>query len=294
MESSLYTTRKGKVANVEEIESGYLAIYCNIFGGRIVTTIPIVFLSSYHKEEFMYYKKQRKYIFSLVVMMGLLTTTIVDAMHIAEGFLPKTHAAIWYAITIPFFVVGVKSIAKIVNKYPEKKLLLALAGAYVFLLSSLKLPAMTGSCSHPTGVGLGAILFGAMPMFVLGTIVLIFQAIILAHGGLTTLGANAFSMAIVGPIVAVIVYKLCQKLKANNSLSVFLAAALADLITYCITAIQLAMAFPKDNFILSMLGYLEIFAITQIPIAIMEGIVTVLVYNGIKQYEGGILSERFN
>ncbi len=62
----------------------------------------------------------------------------------------------------------------------------------MFVLSALKIPSVTGSCSHPTGVGLGAIMFGPSVMFVLGTIVLIFQALLLAHGGITTLGANAF------------------------------------------------------------------------------------------------------
>lgn len=36
-------------------------------------------------------------------------------------------------------------------------------------------------------------------MAVLGTITLLFQALLLAHGGLTTLGANVFSMAIAAP-----------------------------------------------------------------------------------------------
>ena len=67
----------------------------------------------------------------------------------------------------------------------------------MFVLSALKIPSLTGSCSHPTGVGLGAILFGPSVMSVLGTIILLFQSLLLAHGGLTTLGANAFSMAIV-------------------------------------------------------------------------------------------------
>ena len=67
----------------------------------------------------------------------------------------------------------------------------------MFVISSLKIPSVTGSCSHMTGTGLGAILFGPTAAGVLGLIVLLFQAILLAHGGLTTLGANTFSMAIV-------------------------------------------------------------------------------------------------
>ena len=109
---------------------------------------------------------------------------------------------VWYVATLPFFVLGLRSIQSQVQKSPQSKLVLGMAGAYSFVLSSLKIPSVTGSCSHPTGVALGAILFGPTAMTVLAVIVLIFQAILLAHGGLTTLGANAFSMAVVGPYVA--------------------------------------------------------------------------------------------
>ncbi|MDO5726251.1 MAG: energy-coupling factor ABC transporter permease [Tissierellia bacterium] len=215
-------------------------------------------------------------------------------MHIMEGFLPKTHAIIWFLISVPFIIFGMKKLSEITKKNPEKKLLIALSGAFVFLLSSLKLPAMTGSCSHPTGVGLGAVLFGPAPMFVLGTIVLLFQALLLAHGGLTTLGANAFSMAIVGPIVAYMVFKTLKKAKVNDYVSVFAAAALGDLLTYMVTSFQLAMAFPAGNFGAELLKYITIFAITQVPIAIMEGILTALIYDKVKEYEGGILNEKVN
>ena len=36
--------------------------------------------------------------------------------------------------------------------------LLGVAAAFSFVLSALKLPSVTGSCSHPTGTGLGALL----------------------------------------------------------------------------------------------------------------------------------------
>ena len=98
-----------------------------------------------------------------------------------------------------------------------------------------------------TGTGLGAILFGPSAVSILGIIVLLFQAILLAHGGLTTLGANTFSMAIAGPFVSFGIYKLCQKLKVNRKIGVFLAAALGDLFTYCITSFQLAMAYPSEQ-----------------------------------------------
>lgn len=56
------------------------------------------------------------------------------------------------------------------------------AGAFVFVISSLKIPSVTGSCSHMTGTGLTAILFGVPDTAVPGVIVLVFQIILLAHG----------------------------------------------------------------------------------------------------------------
>ena len=103
----------------------------------------------------------------------------------------------------------------------------------------------------------------------------------MAHGGITTLGANAFSMALAGPLVTFGIYKLCAKLKCNRSVSIFLAASLGDLATYTVTAIQLALAHPDTHtgFAGAFVKFASIFSLTQIPIAIVEGLVTVLVMN---------------
>jgi cobalt/nickel transport system permease protein len=122
-------------------------------------------------------------------------------MHIMEGFLPAGWCILWFAIAIPFWVIGFIQIKRLIVQKPESRLMLGLAGAFTFVLSALKMPSVTGSCSHPTGTGRGAIMFGPFTMSVLGAIVLLFQALLLAHGGLTTLGANTVSMAIVGPLV---------------------------------------------------------------------------------------------
>lgn len=137
-----------------------------------------------------------------------------------------------------------------------------------------------------TGTGLGAILFGASTVSILGIIVLIFQAVLLAHGGLTTLGANTFSMAIAGPLLSYVIFKLCQKLKVNKYTGVFLAASIGDLFTYCITSIQLALAYPSANggVLASAAKFLAVFAPTQLPLAIIEGILTVVIIMGLETY----------
>ena len=123
-------------------------------------------------------------------------------------------------------------------------------------------------------------------MSILGIIVLLFQAILLAHGGLTTLGANTFSMAIAGPFVAYGIYLLCRKCKVNKMAGIFLAAFLGDLFTYCVTSIQLALAFPSTHggVFASALEFLGIFAPTQLPLAVVEGILTVLIMMALENY----------
>jgi cobalt/nickel transport system permease protein len=170
---------------------------------------------------------------------------------------------------------------------PGDKFLLSASAAYMFTLSALKLPSVTYSCSHPTGVGLGAILFGWRPMVVISSIVLSFQALLLAHGGFTTLGANLFSMGIVGGLVARGTFRLLRSLKAPWTVCVFLASALGDLLTYVVTAGQIAWAFPDpaSGFSGAFVKYLGIFALTQIPLAVAEGLLTVLVVNALAAYD---------
>lgn len=194
-------------------------------------------------------------------------------MHIMEGFLPPFWAAFWTLASLPFVAYGAHQAGELFKKHPEQKLILAVSGAFIFMLSSMKLPSVTGSSSHPTGTGLSAMLFGFTITSLLATIVLVFQALLLAHGGITTLGADVFSMGIAGPAVAFYAFKLSRKLNVGLGISAFIAAVLADFATYIVTSLQLALAFPgADGFTSSFTIFAGVFAITQIPLAIGEGI----------------------
>ncbi len=200
-------------------------------------------------------------------------------MHIAEGFLPLTWALVWYAIALPIIVYGAYKVKKLLEEKPEMKSLIAVAGGFVFVLSALKIPSVTGSCSHPTGTGIAVVLFGPAITAFLSAIVLLYQALLLAHGGLTTLGANVTSMGIVGPLFGWLAYK-AVKGKVDLKVATFVAAAIADWVTYVVTSFQLALAFPAgagvEGVISSATKFMAIFAITQVPLAIIEGVVAAL------------------
>lgn len=194
-------------------------------------------------------------------------------MHIMEGYLPWEWCVVWYLIAIPFLFFGARKIIRIVREHPEQKMTIALSGAFIFLLSSLKLPSVTGSSSHPTGTGLSTVLYGVACTAFLSVIVLIFQALLLAHGGITTLGANVFSMGIFGPACGFAIwYILRKRLHLSIPVAMFFTAAVADLMTYVATSFQLALAYHDVGFMTSFTEFLTTFAITQIPLAIIEGI----------------------
>ena len=208
-----------------------------------------------------------------------------SAMHIMEGALPAGFCVGWGLICLPFLLAGFFSIQKTIRENRRAITLLAMSGAFIFVISSLKIPSVSGSCSHMTGTGLGAVLFGPSAMSVLGILVLIFQAILLAHGGLTTLGANTFSMAIAGPFVSWLLYRILSGFRINRKVSLFAAAFLGDLFTYCVTAFQLALAHNSaTSFSIAFRENLVIFAGTQIPLAVVEGLLTVAIVIGLESY----------
>lgn len=209
-----------------------------------------------------------------------------SAMHIMEGYLPPVFCVAWGALCLPFLAWGLANIRRLVREQRKALLLLAMSGAFVFVISSLKIPSVSGSCSHMTGTGLAAILFNAPVAAVLGLIVLVFQALLLGHGGLTTLGANTFSMGIAGPVVSFVIYRVWKKLDLPRPAGVFLAAFAGDLITYCVTSVQLALAnpSPQGGVAASAVAFLGVFAPTQLPLAVIEGILTMLVVLGLETY----------
>ena len=237
--------------------------------------------------------KNKKIIISILALaLFILVPKPAYAMHIMEGFLPLKWAIIWTLVSLPFVVYGIISISKNLKDNPELKLLLGVAGAFSFVLSALKIPSVTGSSSHPTGMGLGAVLFGPTAMSVIGFIVLLFQALLLAHGGITTLGANTFSMAIVGPFVTYGVFKIGKKLGLSKEIAIFLGAALGNVMTYVTTSFQLALAFPAEmgGVMASAAKFLSVFAVTQIPLAVIEGLLTVVIVNFLFKYSASELA----
>ena len=83
-------------------------------------------------------------------------------------------------------------------------------------------------------------------------------------------------MGIIGPLVGLVFWKILRKANVGVFISMAVAAALADLMTYVVTAIQMALnVFTTNNanFVDAFVDFMSVYAVTQIPLAIIEGLI---------------------
>ena len=190
-------------------------------------------------------------------------------MHISDGVLSVEWCVIWYIVSAIFIALGIREIKQRKERDPKYMPTLAMMGAAVFVIAVWHIPVpVTGSCSHPIGTPMAAIIVGPFATVVISFIALIFHAF-LAHGGITTLGANTFSMGIVGTLTGYATYKIVKKF-APLWMAAGFAGFVGDLLTYATTALELALSLNPDSVLQHWAIYFAGFAPTQIPIAIAE------------------------
>ncbi len=207
------------------------------------------------------------------MIAGLLSGSPVYAMHISEGILPLPWALAWFALSVPFLAWGLRDLRNRAQEPAQLKPMVGLVGAAVFIISCMPIPVpMAGTCSHPCGTGMAAILIGPALTVVVTSVALLLQALFLAHGGLTTLGADIVSMGVAGALTGYGIFHAARRLKVPVILAAFLAGILSDWATYATTSYELASALHGDGSVWKMfLAIGAAFLPTQVPLGILEG-----------------------
>ena len=146
-------------------------------------------------------------------------------MHIPDGYLSPSTCAAMYASSAPFWYVALRRL----KRWLSTRLipLLSVFAAFCFLVMMFNLPLPGGTTGHALGVAIAAIVLGPWASILALSIALLIQALFFGDGGITTLGANCFNMAIVGSLVAYFVYRLLAGRAAIASSRRIVAAALA-------------------------------------------------------------------
>ena len=212
---------------------------------------------------------------SLSIFM-VLGATPAFAMHISEGILPFSWALIWYLAVVPFVALGVKRLNAMAREDLSLKPLVGLLAAVVFIISCMPIPVPTaGTCSHPCGTGVAAILVGPLISVLIAAVSLLIQALFLAHGGLSTLGANTLSMGVIGSLAGWLAFRGARRLGAGLAVSGFIAGVLADWGTYAATSLILSLGIRGETPLLPLFGKVVLaFMPTQLPLGILEGVLT--------------------
>lgn len=228
----------------------------------------------------------KKHVGKTIVLLSLINMLLAIlpgqalAMHISEGILPAPWAALWFVVSIPFVAWGLRNLRLRSQQAPHFKPLIGIVGAAVFVISAMPIPVpVVGSSSHPAGTGLAAILIGPSLTVVVTSVALVLQALFLAHGGLTTLGADIMSMGVAGAFIGYGVFKISRRCGASWTTSAFLAGVSSDWATYTVTSFELASALHgTGSFTTMFVAILLAFVPTQLPLGILEGFLSAGAY----------------
>lgn len=183
-------------------------------------------------------------------------------MHIPDGLLPPALSVTGYALSIST-ALGIFLKARgqaLVGKMTQ----ISLMAAVVFVSSLIHIP-MGFTSVHFTFAPLAGILLG--PFSFLAVFLAIFlQWLLLGHGGITTLGINAFNMGFSALAACSLFYWLKtsgQKMKKVVFPAVLAATLAASLKVTMGSAFLVWGGFPRETF------YLLLFA--HIPVILGEG-----------------------
>lgn len=221
--------------------------------------------------------------FMVIIAVFLLVFLVSDkaayAMHITEGILPSEWAVTWFAVSIPFLGIGIYHVKRKKKEMHSYLPLVGMLGAAVFVFSCFPVPvvALNGmATSHPCGTGMSAILLGPFVSVLIAGIALLIQALFLAHGGLTTLGGNIFSMGILGSFSGFFAFKITRRCGMPLFWCGFFAGVISDLFTYLGTSVELGLLVINNggSFFRATAEIFGVFMMTsQGVLCIVEGVV---------------------
>ncbi len=207
-------------------------------------------------------------------VMALVLPRPARAMHLADGILPLGWAALWSGVAAVAVGIGLARLRRRASADRSVRPLVALVASLVFVLSCMPIPVpVVGTCSHPCGTGIAALLVGPSLTILVTVVALLLQALFLAHGGFTTLGADVVSMGIAGAFAGWAAFHALRRAGAPLGAAAFMAGLLSDWATYAVTSLELATALHGARPVgVTAATIFAAFLPTQIPLGVLEGL----------------------
>jgi len=192
----------------------------------------------------------------------------VTHMHIPDGYLDIYTCLVTYIIAV---VIGTLSFRNLKGLSEEKKVLIPVLAAAIFVAQMLNWPIPGGTSLHLVGGALAAMLLGPWGGNVVLMLVLLVQALVFHDGGITTLGANILNMGIVAVFTGWLVYKYVR----NKKLASFLAGWLSITLAGIVCGIELGLS---SQFLYGLSITVPVMGGWHAVLGVIEGVITMGVY----------------
>lgn len=162
-------------------------------------------------------------------------------MHIPDGYLSPSTCAVLYAAAIAGWYSALMRLKRMLLSRVVP--LISVFAAFSFVVMMFNLPLPGGTTGHALGVTISAIVLGPSGAVLAISIALAIQTLFFGDGGISTLGANCFNMAIVASLVAYASYRLTAAGAAIGSKRRVAAAAIAGYLAVNAAALIAAIEF---------------------------------------------------
>ncbi len=162
-------------------------------------------------------------------------------MHIPDGYLSPSTCAVLYAAAIAGWYSALKRLKRMLLSRVVP--LISVFAAFSFVVMMFNLPLPGGTTGHALGVTIAVIVLGPSGAILAISIALAIQALFFGDGGISTLGANCFNMAIMASLVAYASYRLIAAGAAIGSKRRVAAAAIAGYLAVNAAAFVAAIEF---------------------------------------------------
>jgi len=152
-------------------------------------------------------------------------------MHIPDGLLDPITTIVLWIVTIAIMILGYFRMGKMFEKEDSEKMIpyIGVLAAIIFAFQFVNYPVPGGTSGHLVGGTLVAVILGPWASVIVLFLILVIQSLF-GDGGITTLGANAFNMGIIGGIVGFYLVMLFVRLLNNTSLKKELKVTIATAI----------------------------------------------------------------
>jgi cobalt/nickel transport system permease protein len=205
-------------------------------------------------------------------------------MHIPDGFLDLWIAAIFYGLSAIVLTFAARRANDELND--TRVALLGVVSAGIFAAQMLNWPIPGGTSAHFVGGALAAIMLGPHLGALSIASVVTMQSLVFGDGGITALGANIWNMAIVEVYVGYFIYRVLRSY--SESVAAFVAGWLGITLGAISAAIQLGFS---SAFGYELITVLTIMGIGHLLLGLIEGAITVLVYQYIASARPDIVKE---